>query len=123
MKIKLKLHHSLKDLSIEENVVDTIVECIKSQFGESKLKVLKTSMQLVTDIMNCVENVKLSKSIKKKDIVLRVFHQLFDGDDEPALDYDKLDADIEFACQNNLLVKYTMLKKALGVVCKVFLKK
>ena len=123
IKVKLKLHHSLKDLSIEEQIVKTIVDGISSQFDVSKLKALKNSMQLVTDIMNCVENVKLSKSIKKKDIVVKVFHELFDGDEDQSLDYDKLDDDIEFACKNKLLAKYTMLRKALGLITKVFLTK
>jgi hypothetical protein len=123
VKVKLKLHHALKDLSCEQQIVNLIVQGVKEQFPGTNLKALKNSMQLVTDVMNCVENISISKSVKKKDIVIRVFHELFDEDTEDPLNLDLLGENIEYVCNNKMLTKYTMLTNALKLLCKVFLQK
>ena len=123
VKVKLKLHHSLKDLRNEQNVVNLIVEGVKAQFEGPNLKLMKNNLQLVTDIMLCVENIEdKTKLLKKKDVVLKVFHELFNDPDEH-LDLDKLDDDIEFVFRNNILVKYTKVSRLLKFLFNVFLKK
>ena len=121
VKVKLKLHHNLKELSCEQQIVSLTVEGVKKQFPGTNLRALKNSMQLVTDIMNCVENAGLGKSIKKKDVVLRVFHDLFDDDiDGEPLDLDTLSDNIQYICKNNVFTKHTLLSNALKLLCKFF---
>lgn len=123
VKVKLKLHHSLKDLSNEQQIVNLIVEGVNEQFQGTNLKVMKNNLQLITNVMNCVENISTSKSLKKKDIVLKVFHELFDSDTEHPLDLDLLEDSIEYVIRNSILTKYTMVSKVFKVLFNVFLKK
>ena len=108
-KNKVKLNHSLKVAVKECNVTNEIVEDIKTQFAPTDLKNFQYNNQLVLDVCNYVENnVKKRKSNKqynKKDIVLKVFSDLF-----PEIDLNIVDETIETFHENgNIKKSYTVV--------------
>jgi hypothetical protein len=115
---KLKLNHSLKTLKTEQQVVTLIIAEIHEQFSGINLETLKNNTQLLKDVMNAVENIITNKKISKKNIVLKVFSELF-----PDLNLDQVDDDIEFIWANKLLKKHTLLLAGLKLLSAVFFAK
>jgi hypothetical protein len=116
---KLKLNHSLKTLKTEQQVVTLIISEIHEQFNGINLETLKNNTQLLKDVMNAVENIITNKKISKKNIVLKVFSELFPTD----LNLDQVDDDIEFIWSNKLLKKHTLLLTGLKLLSSVFFAK
>jgi hypothetical protein len=114
--------HSLKLSVNEDNLVKNIVEDVKEQIPEAKLKLHKYNIQMILDICNCVENLVKSKSdpkkkVDKKAIVLKVFSDLYD---EVDLDIIEKSIDVIF---DNKLIKHTKWGKMLwNLVQRVFLR-
>lgn len=114
-KNKVKLNHSLKVAVKECSITNEIVEDVKSQFAPADLKNFQYNNQLVLDVCNYVENnvkkrISDNKQYNKKNIVLKVFSDLF-----PEIDLNIVDETIETFHENGNIKKsytiVTLLKK------------
>jgi len=115
---KIKFKHSLKTLTSENDIVNSILEQIRECFDGVKLEVLKYNNQLIEDIMTAIENFVTNKKINKKNIVLKVFSELFE-----IIDLDRLDEAIEYIFVHKIIVKNFSLNASLKVLTSLFLKK
>lgn len=119
---KLKLKNSLAILKNEKDLVRAIVDNVKEQLVDVDLNTMKYNTQLVTDIMICVEssvtNKKGRKKINKKDIVLKVFEELFKD-----VDLNVVEEMIEFAFENKLISNHSIFIKLVFGICNFFLTK
>lgn len=119
----VKFQKSMKSGLKEEGLLRSIVNDVKEQIGEDKLEQYKYDMQMLIDICNCVEkNVgkkskkKKQKSTNKKDIVLKVFSDLYEN-----IDLNCIDAQIETILNNKLVKKYDLKNRIYRIVSKFFL--
>lgn len=109
-KNKVKFNHSLKVAVRECSITNEIVEDVKSQFAPTDLKNFQYNSQLVLDVCNYVENkikkrTSENKQYNKKNIVLKVFSDLF-----PEIDLNIVDETIETFHENgNIKKSYTIL--------------
>jgi hypothetical protein len=112
--------HSLKLSVNEDNLVNSIVEDVKEQIPEAKLKLHKYNVQMILDICNSVEDIVKHKSdpkkkLDKKAIVLKVFSDLYDD-----VDLDVIDKSIDVIFDNKLIHKKKWGTLIWNVVQRVF---
>lgn len=120
VKFKKSMKYGLKD----ENLVRDLVTDVKEQLGEKNLENHKYDVQMLIDICNCVEKHTSKKSKKKrhsankKDLVLKIFADLYDD-----VDLNLIDSSIETILNNKLVKKYDWISKVYRFVSDFFLEK
>jgi hypothetical protein len=110
--VQVKFKNSLSLMKDEYSLVNAVAESVKEQLNGVDLSTIKYNAQLVNDICTCIENScfpkKGKKKVDKKIVVLKVFTVLF-GED---VDLNVVDEMIEFAHENKLIHKKTLLRSA-----------
>lgn len=119
----VKFKKSLKLCLNEENMVANIVKDVKAQITEENLKHHKNNVQMVLDICNHVEDTVKKRSngkkqINKKDIVLKVFAELYTD-----IDLNFIDSSIEALFDNKLIKKSTYVVYVADKLLSFFLAK
>jgi hypothetical protein len=114
----LKLNFGLSVLKSENAMVNLILKEMREQLAGCDMEVLRNNPQLVYDVCNCVENAVTKKKLNKKNIVLKVFTELF-----PECDIERVDLDIETGLNNGVIKKHTLLTTCLQALFTFFLKK
>lgn len=118
----VKFKKSMKCDIRDETLVHNVVKDVREQLGdEKKLEKHKYDVQMLIDICNCVEknaSKKEKKKLKcnKKDVVLKVFSELY-----AEIDLDLVDASIETILNNNLVKKYDLACRVYRSVRNFFL--
>lgn len=119
---KLKFRKSLSVLANESNLANHIVANIKESMTSIDLNTLMYDSQFIVDICKCVNaNEKKMKyhkvwTIQKKNVVLKVFHLLYDD----VVDLSRIETQIDFAEENGLISRKSLIRMSLELLGKIF---
>ena len=117
----IKFRHSLKVDVSGDSIVQDIIDDVKRQIGD-KLEHYKYNVQIIIDVCEYVEdNVqkrsKGKKQLSKKDVVLKVFSDLY-----PDIDLNFVENAIE-SIFDNKIVTGSLGKRILRFIGNLFLRK
>lgn len=114
--VKVKLKNTLCLLKDEHALVNAVVASIKEQLEGVDLQTLKYNAQLVKDICTCIENSVFpkrgKKKVDKKNVVLKVYTLLYGLD----IDLNQIDDLVEFAFENHMIHKKTLLRSFVKLI-------
>jgi hypothetical protein len=118
---EVKFTKSVRILENENKLVLQLIESIKLKLSEVDREALKYDSQYILDICRCAEKNRSGLSYKKvwnidtKNIVLKVFSQLYNE-----VNLDTVENIIDFANDNNLVLKRNVVKLIVDVFFKFF---
>ena len=117
----VKFRKSLKLALSQEKLIADIIEDVKSQIVEINLNAHKHDLEMLLDICNCVEDSiksakKGKKKINKKDIVLKVYAELYAD-----IDLNVVDSAIETLFDNKMIKKSSYMRLIFKFVTNFFL--
>jgi hypothetical protein len=120
--VQVRFKKSIKLLQSEKALVNEICVQVKSQLKDIDLETMVNNLQMLQDIMLCLENlpVKKGEKIDKKSIVLKVYTILF-----PKMqtgDIEGIDQNIDFLCESGHIVKSTFWMSLLKILASFFLR-